>query len=245
MDPRRRSGRLVAALLAGALLIAVGAALAVAGRAPGGATEAPPRPAGSVAGASTPATTAAATVPTPTSPAGPAGTATAAPAPIGDSSAPASSPSATAPAAGSPQLAREIVVYFQRRPQSEQDFALVFPVTRRANGPGVAREALGALIAGPTPEEAAAGYYSELRAMLVGRSTCGDPPVTVRIEAGLATVQLCQEVRSAGVGQDARARSGLEATLRQFPTVQRVRLLTRDGHCLFDLSGQDRCLRDT
>ena len=37
--------------------------------------------------------------------------------------------------------------------------------------------------------------------------------------------------------------SQVQATLAQFPTIDRVRLLTSDNHCLFDLSGLDLCLR--
>ena len=28
----------------------------------------------------------------------------------------------------------------------------------------------------------------------------------------------------------------------QFPTIHAVRILTQDGHCMFDESGEDRCL---
>jgi hypothetical protein len=51
-------------------------------------------------------------------------------------------------------------------------------------------------------------------------------------------------VTSAGIGQDARVGRALDATLRQFPTIERVRLLTSDGDCLFDMSGLNRCLAD-
>ena len=140
------------------------------------------------------------------------------------------------------QAGREVRVFFSRRPESDDDFTAVFPVGRTAPDAGVATAALRALIAGPTPAEAAQGYFSELGAMLVGPSSCGGPDFTIRIEDGLATVRFCRAVSSAGIGQDARARSALDATLRQFSTVQRVRLLTQDGDCLFDMSGENRCL---
>ena len=140
------------------------------------------------------------------------------------------------------QAGREVRVFFSRRPESDDDFTAVFPVTRTAPDAGIAAAALRALIAGPTPAEAVGGYFSELGSMLVGPSTCGGPDFTIRIDAGLATVRFCREISSAGIGQDARAQSALQATLRQFSTVQRVRLLGPNGDCLFDMSGENRCL---
>jgi hypothetical protein len=117
----------------------------------------------------------------------------------------------------------------------------VFPVDRIAPDQGVAGAALRALIAGPTDDEKAAGFFSELGGMLVGPSGCGGADFNLRIDAGIATVRFCRLVTSAGVGQDGRTRSTVEATLRQFPTVQQVRLLTTDGDCVFDMSGANLC----
>jgi hypothetical protein len=154
---------------------------------------------------------------------------------------------AGAPAARAAQRAPtgevSIVVYFSHRERSADDFGAVFPVARTAMLPRIATAALDSAIAGPTPDEQAEGYFSELGGMLAGESTCGGPDFTLGINAGLAVVRFCRLVTSAGVGQDARARSQLEATLLQFPTVQRVRLLTSDGQCLFDASGLNLCLR--
>lgn len=97
------------------------------------------------------------------------------------------------------------------------------------------------LIEGPTPEEQAQGYFSELGDMLQGESNCGERDFQLRIEDGLAEVQFCRQVVSAGIGQDARVTSQIEATLEQFETVDRVRLLNREGRCLFDPSGMNRC----
>jgi hypothetical protein len=137
---------------------------------------------------------------------------------------------------------RTIQVFFSRHPDSDEDFSRVVPVARTATDRGVARAALEALIAGPTAPERAAGYFSEWSAMLRGPSTCGGSDFSLAIENGLATVRLCRQTTSAGIGQDARANAELEATLKQFPSVQRVRVLTTDNHCLFDMSGLDRCL---
>jgi hypothetical protein len=134
-----------------------------------------------------------------------------------------------------------IEVFFSRHPASDDDFAAVFPVSRTAPDQGVATAAVEFLIAGPTPSEQAAGYFSELGQMLQGPSTCGGPDFRVTVESGTATVQFCRLVTSAGIGQDARTQSQLQTTLQQFPTVQRVRLLDQQSRCLFDQSGLNRC----
>jgi hypothetical protein len=135
-----------------------------------------------------------------------------------------------------------IRVYFSRHPDSESAFAAVFPVSRVSPDRAVATAALADLIAGPNPSERAAGYFSELAGALTGPSTCSGRDVSVTIANGLATVRFCRAVASAGIGQDARIRSQIETTLRQFSTVRSVRLLSSASHCLFDESGQDRCL---
>jgi hypothetical protein len=135
-----------------------------------------------------------------------------------------------------------VQVYFSRRPEADENWTAVFPVQRYAPDLRVATFALNSLVAGPTRDEQAMGYFSELGGMLTGPSHCYGQDFRVSIADGLATVQFCRDVTSAGVGQDARTRVQIEATLLQFPTVQRVRLLTLDGHCLFDQSGQDLCL---
>lgn len=143
------------------------------------------------------------------------------------------------------QAGRPIAVYFSRRPESDDDFTAVFPVVRSAPDAGVARAAIQALIAGPTPAETDAGYFSELGRMLDGPSTCGTDDFAIRIADGVATLRFCRDVSSAGIGQDARVQRAIEATLTQFATVQRVRVLSRDGDCLFDMSGENRCLAAT
>jgi hypothetical protein len=151
---------------------------------------------------------------------------------------------ASSAGAAAPQASRQIAVYFSRRPQSDADMSAVFPVPRTVDSPAVARAAILALMAGPTPEESAAGYFSELGGSLMGPSACGDERISIAIENGIASLRFCQDFRSGGIGQDARMMSSIITTLRQFPTIQRVRVLTKDGHCMFDMSGEDRCLRD-
>jgi hypothetical protein len=133
-------------------------------------------------------------------------------------------------------------VFFSRHPDSKSAFSAVFPVTRLAADQAVATAALASLIKGPTDAERADGYFSELGGALAGGSSCSGHDFRIAIENGTATVRFCRAVTSAGVGQDARVRSQIEATLRQFTTVRSVRLISSTGRCLFDQSGQDRCL---
>jgi hypothetical protein len=150
---------------------------------------------------------------------------------------------AAAPSSANPDL---VQIYFSRNPESLNDFTAVFPVTRDVApaGQGVAGAAVQALIDGPTPAERAQGYFSDFGAIIVGGvSTCKGPDFVFWVQAGVATVQLCLATSSAGVGQDARAQAEIEATLAQFPGIQRVRVLSSNGHCLFDQSGLDLCLQ--
>lgn len=130
-------------------------------------------------------------------------------------------------------------VFFGRNPESLDDFTAVFPVER---GPLSPLAALLALIQGPTVDESQRGYRSELRTMLVGESNCNGQ-VELTVSDGTAEVRFCREVASAGVGQDARMASQVNATLLQFASIKQVRLLDRAGLCLMDMSGLDQCLR--
>jgi hypothetical protein len=133
-------------------------------------------------------------------------------------------------------------VFFSRRPDSESAFSNVFPVTRMAGDRAVATAALASLVEGPTAGERSGGYFSELGSALKGASSCSGRNFQIGITNGTATVRFCRTVTSAGAGHDARIRSQIEATLRQFETVRAVRLIASTGRCLFDQSGQDRCL---
>jgi hypothetical protein len=139
-----------------------------------------------------------------------------------------------------------VQVFFSRDPESLGDFGAVFPIARdlAPGDQGLAGAALQALIDGPTPPEQAQGYFSDFGALLVGGlSACKGGDFVLSVEGGVATVYLCRATSSAGIGQDARAQAEVEATLMQFPAIQSVRVLSVDGHCLFDLSGMDLCLQ--
>jgi hypothetical protein len=149
------------------------------------------------------------------------------------------SPAAAAPA-GNPDV---IDVFFSRNPDSLNDFTAVFPVSRDVPSGAVAEDAVAALIAGPTAAEQAGGLFSDFKALIVGAaSTCKGEDFLLMVTLGVATVQLCRQTASAGIGQDARAQAEINATLMQFAGITKVIVLGSTGHCLFEESGMDVCL---
>ncbi len=147
-----------------------------------------------------------------------------------------------------------INVYFSRVPQSNDNFGAVFPVKRLSSTSSIGTFSIEQLVAGPTAAEHASGYFSEIENHLVGTSNC--PPsssnsnFTLSLntkgstsEQGTATLKFCHQFASAGVGTDARAIAEINATLKQFPAIKKVVILTKDSHCFGDESGADMCLR--
>jgi hypothetical protein len=114
----------------------------------------------------------------------------------------------------------------------------------------IASYAIEQLIAGPTPAELQAGYQSLVKQSLYGKSTCADQANFVLTldkkgtlpKLGTATIELCRQVASAGVGMDAAIRAEIGSTLKQFPSIKNVIILLNDGHCFGDESGTDLCL---
>lgn len=149
-----------------------------------------------------------------------------------------------------------IKVYFSKYPDAlSSNFQVVTPVDRISPTIMVGTFALQMLIAGPTPSEWDAGAFSELNSILTGPSNCSAPrPVggpdfklTLNMkgstpEQGTATVTFCRTTTSPGVGADARITAEMNATLKQFPSIKKVVILTKDGHCFGDQSGKDVCL---
>jgi len=150
-----------------------------------------------------------------------------------------------------------IKVFFSKFPDSiDTNFNTVFPVNRVAPTTAVGTYAIQMLIAGPTLDERSVGYFSELNSMLSGPSTCsaphpvGGPDFTLTLnkkgsksENGTATLQFCRTITSSGIGTDARVQAEINATLKQFATIQKVVILTTGGHCFGDESGLDQCLK--
>ncbi|WP_157818106.1 GerMN domain-containing protein [Candidatus Thiodictyon syntrophicum] len=103
-----------------------------------------------------------------------------------------------------------------------RDCAAVFPVTRTVpRTAAVATTALRGLFAGPTPDERQAGYYSFFSSATAGLLK------RVRIASGTAYVDLNdpRDLLSGATSScgAAQLRTQLDRTLRQFPSVERVR----------------------
>ena len=138
-----------------------------------------------------------------------------------------------------------LAVFFSKHTESDDRPSAVFPVDRVSPDAGVARFSIAELLAGPTPAEATAGYFSTWTQFAYGdESNCGGDRYAVVIEGGVATVQFCTTVTLLGVVADGQALSALNATLEQFSTIDRVVVLDSRGHCMFDLSGLDLCLQE-
>lgn len=133
---------------------------------------------------------------------------------------------------------KNVKVFFPKTPESSQDFTAVKPVWRTTSSEGVARFAIEQLIAGPTSQERQNGVTAAIE--LGGNSNCGKDFI-LSIEQGVARVKFCRDVISAGIGDDARTQSAIDATLKQFSTVKSVVLLNKNGDCLANASGDNRC----
>ena len=146
-----------------------------------------------------------------------------------------------------------IRVFFSKLPDSvSTNSSAVYPVDRVSPTIGVGTFAIQLLIAGPTISERNQGLFTELNAMS-GPSSCsapiGGPDFTLTLnkkgsvtEQGTATLQFCRTTSSPGIGADARVTAEINATLKQFSSIKKVVILTKDGHCFGNASGLDRCL---
>lgn len=133
-----------------------------------------------------------------------------------------------------------VKVYFSKHPESDEDPTRVFPVDRVASDSGVGTYAIKQLLVGPTASEQDAGYFSNVR-VRDDSSNCGGADFTLKIDQGTATLQFCRTFDALGVVSDGQAEQSILATLRQFSSIKKVVVLTKDGHCQFDLSGEDHC----
>lgn len=136
---------------------------------------------------------------------------------------------------------KNVKVFFPKKPQLNNNLSYVEPVIRTTRNINVARFAVEQLIAGPTRAERQKGWVPAIQ--LKGSSNCGSD-FKLSISQGVAKLQFCRIMPSAGIGDDARATSSLTATLKQFTNVKSVILIDKDGNCLGDMSGDNRCLNN-
>lgn len=156
------------------------------------------------------------------------------------------------PAGGIP-----IQVYFSKVGQT--DVNAVFPLERyAASTADLEAFSIQLLIAGPTPTERSAGYFSELNSLFTGPSsgcdaanpTIGGPDFTLKLntkgntpEQGTATLRFCRPTGSPGIGTDGRVKVEITRTLEQFSSIKKVVILLQNGQCFGDESGANLCLR--
>ncbi|HEY9903553.1 MAG TPA: GerMN domain-containing protein, partial [Candidatus Sericytochromatia bacterium] len=145
------------------------------------------------------------------------------------------SPAVSAPA---PATLKKVQVFFPKR--NSEDFTYVEPVWRTTSNQGLAQFSIEQLIAGPTSQEKARNLIAPIQ--LQGSSNCGKD-FTLSISNGVATLRFCKSVLSSGTGDDGRQKSSINATLKQFSTINSVIILDRNGKCLSDQSGENTCLK--
>lgn len=134
---------------------------------------------------------------------------------------------------------KKVKVFFPKNPQSNNNVSYVEPVVRTTRTQNLPRFAVEQIIAGPTRAERQKGWVPAIQ--LKGSSNCGSD-FKLSMSKGVARLQLCRIMPSAGIGDDARATSSLTATLKQFTNVKSVIILDKDGNCFGDMSGDNRCL---
>lgn len=160
---------------------------------------------------------------------------------------PQPNPTATATSPSGPY---PVLVYFSRHPDSDNDPTKVFAVQRQSPTLGVATFAINQLIAGPTAAEQSQGLYTPLPESLTGSSNCGGADFKITLdhrgtkpETGTATLQFCRTTSLAGDLTGPRIKAEITKTLTQFSNIKQVVILTKDGACFDDLSGQNACLK--
>lgn len=134
----------------------------------------------------------------------------------------------------------KVKVFFPKSSATAQNFTDVEAVWRTTESKSVATFAIEQLIAGPQAAERQKGLADAVK--LTGNSNCGRD-FTISVTNGVAKLKFCKDVVSAGVGDDARAKTAINATLKQFPTVKSAIILDKNGNCLADQSGENLCLK--
>lgn len=143
-----------------------------------------------------------------------------------------------------------VKVYFSKHPDSDNDPAKVFVVSRTSPTLGVATYAIQQLIAGPSASEQQAGLYTPLTASLSGTSNCGGADFTITLnmrgpkpEQGTATLKFCRATSLAGDLTGGRIVAEINTTLLQFSNIKQVVILTQTGGCFNDFKGTNDCLK--
>lgn len=147
-----------------------------------------------------------------------------------------------------------VQVYFARHPETENNPAAVFPVTRSTTEVSTqarATDALQEMLKGPSQSERSNGYYSPFDGQLGLQSVCSgefhDFDLTLdhkgaTPEQGTATLKFCRRVDIPGDMAGFVMSHMIANTLKQFPGIQKVVILNYMGACFNDMQGANACL---
>lgn len=152
-------------------------------------------------------------------------------------------PSTNPPIQNNDRQVLSLAVYFSKEPDSFDDFTYTEAVTRSSSRIDMGTYTIEQLIAGPSEIEASRGLRSPLKGKLQGESNCSGKDFTLSVAERVARLRFCRTIASAGIGDDARITATVSDTLEQFSSVDSVVILTRDGDCFGDQSGQNLCLQ--
>ncbi len=153
--------------------------------------------------------------------------------------APTTAPSTTTAAPTTEAAGKQtgLQVFFSNIARAENE---VFGVSRTTSRPDVATYIVEQYILGPTDQEKAQGFTTEVS--FSTPSNCGGKDFTLTITNSIGNLKFCRSVPTAGVLQDARLTKALAANLKQFPSVSNITILDDKGNCFKDLSGLNNCL---
>lgn len=138
------------------------------------------------------------------------------------------------------QSQAKIKVFFPNPSKNTNNLGYVEPVFRTPTNKNVAEFAIQQLIIGPNASEKSKGLVAPIK--LRGDSNCGQD-FKISIVKDIAKIQFCRLIISGGIGDDARIKSSIQTTLKQFSTIKSVVILTNKGDCFGDMSGDNLCLK--
>jgi hypothetical protein len=151
-------------------------------------------------------------------------------------------PTVNPPVQNSDKQTLSLLVYVSKDPESLNDFTYTQTIVRSSNRTDMGTYTIEQLITGPTEAEASTGLFSPLKGRLQGESNCAGKDFTLTVADRIARLKFCRSIASGGIGDDARITTTVTKTLEQFSSVDSVTILTRDGNCFGDQSGQNHCL---
>jgi hypothetical protein len=131
-----------------------------------------------------------------------------------------------------------VKIYFSKSPQSYNDFDYSEGLDRKSSRIDIGTFTIEELIKGPSTNEQISDYFTPLR--LNGDTNCGKD-FTLNIKDKIATLKFCRNIETAGIGDDARITTSISKTLKQFSTIEKVIILTKDDNCFGDMSGLNNC----